>query len=469
MSDLLLDHIPSAQRSSWEFLTQRQHLKKSSPFLSSMGAYLDIGDDVVLKFDLVGKCDELLVPNARCCVGRILSVSSQDNLQQQNIHFCTQPNLFYPNSTWIQINLWFEGFFENYIPPPSLNHIALPTEIVRSYLILWVPASFIKNIAFIFHHTDIINGKIPHTNGVKNAYFNRFIWNSDTPLTNVTLHPYFFAFPSSCVESYGERVWSVIERIQEALLKLMGCTGQHQKLNQRVRLHMSNRDWKIVKLRFDQATCCWFERTGSSTVHRYGNHLSQETVARKTTRKECILIENKEMFEQLIQAFGKCVVTTVRKRFPASKAIPPIQKLTSNDVLNSIICLNKVTTPNSDIEYRYRNDERGFEFRYEYETKKLFIYVRYEKTVASNEELYQFYGVHIPPPTAQQNQNERSLVNESFEAYESVFIVISAQGNIVKCRVIDDNDETNSIYVNGSEHNFEIDFVRTKVTEYLIN
>ena len=99
----------------------------------------------------------------------------------------------------------------------------------------------------------------------------------------------------------------------------------------------------------------------------------------------------------------------------------------------------------------------------------MFIYVRYQKIVASSEELYQFYGVRIPPPTTQQNQNQRSLVNESFEAYKRVFIVISVHGIIATCRVINDNDETNTIYLNGSEHNFGIDFVRTKVTEYLIN
>ena len=76
------------------------------------------------------------------------------------------------------------------------------------------------------------------------------------------------------------------------------------------------------------------------------------------------------MFDQLIQAFGKCVVATIRKQFPPTKVIPLVHNLTSNDAQNLIICLNQVTTPNCDIKYKYRNDERGFEFRYEFDTKK---------------------------------------------------------------------------------------------------
>ena len=124
---------------------------------------------------------------------------------------------------------------------------------------------------------------------------------------------------------------------------------------------------------------------------------------------------------------------------------------------------------NIKIKYQYRDDEQSFEFWYELETKKNFIYTRYQKNKASSDELCQFYGVCVPPPITQQQKLMTILVNESFGAYKSVFIVISFQGNMAIWCVTDDNDDINTIYFNGLEYNFEINFVRNKATKYLIN
>ena len=43
-----------------------------------------------------------------------------------------------------------------YVSPKPHSHVDLPSEIVRSNMVLWVPASLIYNIAFIFHYEDII-------------------------------------------------------------------------------------------------------------------------------------------------------------------------------------------------------------------------------------------------------------------------------------------------------------------------
>ena len=467
MSDLLIENLLPPQQWSWEVLSQRQHQNKNNPFLSSIGAYLDIGDDVVLKFDV-----RVSVPNVKCNAGRIVAVAKQTDLLATNIQFSSHPNVFHPNSMWVQLNLWFGGLFQNYIPPPSLSHVSLPPEMVRSYFVLWVPSSFIKDVAFIFHHRDIISGRYSNTKGVKNAYFCRHIWDGQTPLSNISAHPYYSIFLSNrCVESYGERVWGVIERIQEVMLKLMSNKALNQKLNQRVRIHMSNRDWQLFKSRFDQSSYCWFERTGSATVHRYGNLLCQETIPSKQARKEYLLIENESMFDQFVDAFGVCVVSTVRKRFPTVKSTPPVSNLTSVDVLNSLICLKKVSTLNSEIEYKHRTSERGIIFRYEYHTSKLYIHVRYEKCDSTEREVFDFYGVHLQPivaPARTQNEQHPS-VQQSFEAFECIFEVIAVHENEARCKVVDDNDILDTIYVLDSEHTFQTTFVIDKINEYLIN
>ena len=49
---------------------------------------------------------------------------------------------------------------DTYVPPEPHSHMDLPSEIVRSNMVMWVPASLISDIAFIFHYEDKINGVI---------------------------------------------------------------------------------------------------------------------------------------------------------------------------------------------------------------------------------------------------------------------------------------------------------------------
>ena len=56
-------------------------------------------------------------------------------------------------------------------------------------------------------------------------------------------------------------------------------------------------------------------------------------------------------------------------------------------------------------------------------------------------------------------------VNSHFEAFDSLFIVVSIAQNNVRCKVVEaGEDET---YNNESEHTFSIAFVRHKINEYL--
>ena len=54
------------------------------------------------------------------------------------------------------------------------NSVSLPHELIQTDLVQWIPATFILDVAFIFHITDILNGNYFHTEGVKHAYFCRF-------------------------------------------------------------------------------------------------------------------------------------------------------------------------------------------------------------------------------------------------------------------------------------------------------
>ena len=71
-------------------------------------------------------------------------------------------------------------------------------------------------------------------------------------------------------------------------------------------------------------------------------------------------MDNKDMFTRLISAFGVSVATTVREKFPAGAKIEAgsnishaLQPLKSAYVLNSLIVLGDIRTPNSEIEYKY--------------------------------------------------------------------------------------------------------------------
>ena len=154
---------------------------------------------------------------------------------------------------WIQLNWWVGGLINSFIPPAPHSHVALPPEIVRSNMVVWIPSSIISDIVFVFHYTNIINGVYGNTHGLKNTYFCRYMWDSNTPTNSFLSHPYYSLFSTNRVESCAERTWGVIQAVQDILYKLMASRGSCQKLNQSVSVKLAHRDWKIVKGWFNQS------------------------------------------------------------------------------------------------------------------------------------------------------------------------------------------------------------------------
>ena len=104
-------------------------------------------------------------------------------------------------------------------------------------------------------------------------------------------------------------------------------------------------------------------------------------------------------------------------------------------------------------------------FRYEFETSRLHINVLYEKYDSTENDVNKLYGVCLQPivvPTRPQNPLH-PLINASFEAFDSIFQVISVNNNETRCGVIDDNDNRDTLYFVDSEHNFENAFVFNKL------
>ena len=56
------------------------------------------------------------------------------------------------------------------------------------------------------------------------------------------------------------------------------------------------------------------------------------------------------------------------------------------------------------------------------------------------------------------------LVGREFEAYESLFVVNNVNNGNVDCQV---TESDNTQYSNNSIHTFNIEFVRTKINQYL--
>ena len=188
------------------------------------------------------------------------------------------------------------------------------------------------------------------------------------------------------------------------------------------------------------------------------------------------------MLDQLVQGFGSCVLSTIRRKFPSTQTrsrSQATQNLLSTDTLNSIIGLNYCTTPNSKIEYRYWSTNRGVTLRYDLEGGGMHVIVQYAQMYSIDTKIYQFYGVALEEERvsevnrnnnneAGRNNNMRRLIGQEFDAHECIFCVISCDQNMATCQVTDCyNVDVQSVYTVESHHTFEIDFVQEKITEYL--
>ena len=87
-----------------------------------------------------------------------------------DIDFCTSLQVFHNETIWILVNWWLCGDIEH----ARENSVALPHKLIQTDLVQWIPATFILDVAFIFHITNILDGDYLHTEGVKYAYFCRF-------------------------------------------------------------------------------------------------------------------------------------------------------------------------------------------------------------------------------------------------------------------------------------------------------
>ena len=128
--------------------------------------------------------------------------------------------------------------------------------------------------------------------------------------------------------------------------------------------------------------------------------MSHVTVRRRGVIKEVTAISNKDMLLQLIAAFGVCVVSSVRKRFPAgqnryqngSKVLHSVQTLKKLDAMNSIIVLLEELTPSCQISYLFRRTTRGVDLRYEPYLKKLIVSICYIEMKSTDSQVASFYS-----------------------------------------------------------------------------
>ena len=74
--------------------------------------------------------------------------------------------------------------------PQDIN-IALPQELIRADLVQWIPTSFVVDVTFIFHVTDLLPGKYLHTNGVIYAFFCQYQWSTNLLRLLFTTMTYF--------------------------------------------------------------------------------------------------------------------------------------------------------------------------------------------------------------------------------------------------------------------------------------
>ena len=187
------------------------------------------------------------------------------------------------------------------------------------------------------------------------------------------------------------------------------------------------------------------------------------------------MIENADMLYQLIGAFGMCVCSTVRERFPKGQEFArgatqsqAIGNLKTTSHVNSILELSFVTKENNEVEYSYQKKQRGVDLRYDFEINRFTAAVWYVKLDSTDPILQDFYTNlqydDESPQERSQETSDISLVGREFEVYESLFVVTNVHNGNVDCRV---TESDNTQYSNNSIHTFNIEFVQTKINEYL--
>ena len=432
--------------------------QQGKPFLSSrLEVYLDVGDFVEFKDTATGEGSQ---------IGLILDVASHDPSDGLSHAFLEDQM---ESTRWVQVNLWVLSHQQTaYQAEPSTAHVNLPSECIRTTNVKWVPETYICDVSFIFHIIDILHGRYPNTKGLKNVFFCRSLL--DETQNSTIPHPYYPIFHSNRVESYPDRVWGVIEKIQSMFHKVMGRRGDSQKLNYSESVNMSIREWIIIKRRFEQQDFCHFSHTGNSTSYRYGKNLSKETIKQSKVSKQVISVENSNMLNQLIRAFGTCVCSTVRSRWPCGRKISrgdtrshAVQNLQKKKYINSVIGLSLIDTPNAEIEYVYRKKTIGVDFRYDPSLKKFTLAVRYAKIDSGDDIIRSFYS-NIVLEENQEVSVEPPIIGNDFEAHDCLFTVRRVNGNNAICRV---SESGNDQYLYGIDYSLNLDFVRLKINEYL--
>ena len=196
---------------------------------------------------------------------------------------------------------------------------------------------------------------------------------------------------------------------------------------------------------------------------------------RTHVQKEVILIENAAMLQELIDAFGTCVCSTVCSRFPCGPSLRgtrvghTVKNLKRDTFVNSFIELTLNDDSNESIEFNLRKKTRGVDIRYDFAARKLTVTVRYSKLKSTDTIIRSFYQDAIieaaePRPRSNQEAQHR-LINSEFEAFNTLFVVTSIVQNNADCRVSEGGE--NEFYFTGSSHTFTIAFAQQKVNEYL--
>ena len=127
---------------------------KGNPFVSSiLDGYLDVGDTVIFTHSV----NIPRLPLVKSNIGTILRVETQTNLDSGHIPYCCDRNIFPLDTQWIEVNWWIPALQIYSLPDPHA-HVRLPTELIHTNFIQWIPPFYIKQICFIFHIDNIIHG-----------------------------------------------------------------------------------------------------------------------------------------------------------------------------------------------------------------------------------------------------------------------------------------------------------------------
>ena len=176
------------------------------------------------------------------------------------------------------------------------------------------------------------------------------------------------------------------------------------------------------------------------------------------------------MLNQLIEGFGTSVCTCVRKRFPCgpkvtggAKKNQPVSNLKNKTELNSLIPLTHVETPNDIIIYRYQKSMRSVDFCFDLETNKMTVTTRYCLLKSEDWIVKYFYVVSEYEETPTRPQRQNNLIGKAFEAYDSNFEVTNTYLTVI-CTLIESGSAQ---YRDGTNHSFEVSFVRQKINQYL--